>query len=106
MGELTKKEEERLLSHIGDGEIIEREVALSWDGKNLVLRLPKDIADYFQVNENNRFTKNVKFLVEEKEGKIIKEFDIVNRTKPKREITKQDGSKEKQNNKKNSTEDK
>lgn len=97
MDVLTKEEEEKLLSHISGGEIIEREVALSWDGKNLFLRFPKDVADYFQVNEKNRFTKNIKFMVEEKEGKIIKEFDVVDRTKPKREIKKQNDSKEKKN---------
>lgn len=95
MGVLTKEEKKRLLSQISAGERIEKEVALSWDGKNLFIRFPKDIADYFELNEKNRFTKYIKFIVEEKEGKIIKTFDIVDRTKPKREIKKKDAKKEK-----------
>lgn len=87
MDVLTEKEREKISSQIDIGERIEKEVSLSWDGKNLIMRFPKELADYFEVNEENRFTKNVKFFVEEKDGQIIKNFDVVERTTPKR-ITK------------------
>ncbi len=87
MDVLTKKEEERLISNIESGERIEKEVSFSWDGKNLILRFPKDLADYFDVNKDNRFKKNMKFIVEETDGKVTQNFNVVDRTKPKR-ITK------------------
>ena len=99
MGVLTKKEKDKLATKIDVGEKIEKEVSLSWDGKNLVIRFPKDIADYFGVNKNNRFTKNVKLTVEEKNGKITKEFDVVDRTTPRKIIKKND----KENKEKNKT---
>ena len=95
MDVLTKKEKERLLAHISDGEIIEKEVAISWDGKNLFLRFPKEMADYLDINEKNRFTKNIKFIVEEKDGEIIKKFEVVDRTKPKRETKNKDDNEKK-----------
>ncbi len=91
MGVLTKKEKERLFSQIESNEKIEREVSLSWDGKNLIVRFPRDIADYLDVNEKNRFEKNLKFIVEEKDGKIDQRFEIVERTTPKRKVKKKNG---------------
>lgn len=84
MDVLTKTEEERLLREINQEEVIEKEVAFSWDGKNLIVRFPKEIADYLKVNKNNRFKKNLKFLVREKEGIIKKEFEVVERKNGKR----------------------
>ncbi len=88
--EITEKEKERLFSQIESGEKIEREVSFSWDGKNLIVRFPRDVAGYLDVNEENRFKKNLKFIVEEKDGKVDKRFEIVERTKPKREVKKKD----------------
>lgn len=84
MDVLTKEEKDRLISKIGYGERIEKEVALSWDGKNLVLRFPKDIADYFNVNKDNRFKKSVKFIVEEKDSEITTKFEVIDRIKPRK----------------------
>ncbi len=95
-GVLTKEDEEKLLeSFRGNPEEIDKDVSLSWDGKNLLLRLPKDIAEYFGVNKDNRFEKKVKFIVrQQRDGKVIKEFDIIDRIEPKREV-KKGGKKEK-----------
>ena len=98
MGVLTKKEKDKLTTKIEVEEKIEKEVSLSWDGKNLVMRFPKDLADYFEVNKDNRFTKNVRFIVEEKNGQITKEFDVVDRTNPRRIINKNDKKKNKTKN--------
>ena len=65
MKELTKKEEEKLLRSLKEGESIEKEVSISWDGINLFLRLPKEIATFLGVNKDNRFERNMKFIVKE-----------------------------------------
>ena len=39
---LTKKEKIEIKEKIDGGEIIEKEAILSWDGSNLLLRVPKD----------------------------------------------------------------
>ncbi len=79
MGVLTKTEEEKLLREVEQEEVIEKEVAFSWDGKNLIVRFPKELADYLGVNKDNRFEKNLKFIVKEKGGSITKKFDVVER---------------------------
>lgn len=84
MGVLKKNEREELFRALHGHEIIEKEVFLSWDGSNLILRLPKDIASYLGINKNNRFKKAIKFRIEEGEENIKKEFDVVDRDKPKR----------------------
>lgn len=89
-GVLTKEDNVKILESLrGNPEEIDKNVSLSWDGKNLLLRLPKDIAEYFGVNNENRFEKKVRFIVrQKKDGTTIKEFDIINRTEPKREVKK------------------
>lgn len=103
MGVLTEKEQDRLISNVEHGEKIKKEVALSWDGKNLILRFPKDIAEYFGINKENRFTKSIQFIVEEIDGKTKKEFDVIERTKPIKEIKlkEENGKKQKKNTKNN-----
>jgi len=81
---LTKTEEEELFQEIEGGEKIEKEVSLSWDGKNLMLRLPKEICHFLDLTSKNRFKKNFRFIIEEKDGKIEKSFELVERTRPKR----------------------
>lgn len=91
--ELSKKDEEELLkSAFGEKELIEKEVSLSWDGKNLIVRVPKEISDYLNLNKENRFKKKMKFSIIEKEEGVIKSFEVVDREKPKRR-TKKDGTK-------------
>lgn len=84
MGVLKEREREKLFEEVEKGERIEKEVSFSWDGKNLVVRFPKDVADYFGVNKENRFEKYLKFIVKENEGKVDSIFEIVKRTKLKR----------------------
>lgn len=85
-GVLSKEDEVKFLGAFNAiPEKIDREVSLSWDGKNLLIRLPKDIAEYLGVNDKNRFKKKIKFVIEEKGGVVIKTFDAVDRTEPKRE---------------------
>ncbi|MEK6933839.1 MAG: hypothetical protein AABW75_03115 [Nanoarchaeota archaeon] len=80
MNVLTKEEKKRLLQNLEDTvEHIEKEVAFSWDGTNLLVRFPKEIAEYFKIDKHNRFMKKLKFIVENKEGVIKKEFEIVER---------------------------
>jgi hypothetical protein len=83
---LKREEKERLLKKLSNYEKIEKEVSLSWDGSNLILRLPKEVADYLNVNKDNRFTKSLKFIIEENKDGIRKQFDIIERKTPKRKI--------------------
>lgn len=76
-----------LLKGIGGSDRLEKESAISWDGRNLIIRIPREIADVLKINEKNRFKKNFKFIIEEKGGKRIQTFDITERTKPIREKT-------------------
>ncbi len=89
--ELTEKEKERLFSQVETSEKIEKEVSFSWDGKNLIVRFPREIAEYLNVGEGNRFEKNLKFIVEDKEGVLDQRFEIVKRTTPKRKVKKKNG---------------
>jgi hypothetical protein len=79
MGVLSNKEEKELLQKIEGIERIEKEVSLSWDGRNLMLRLPKDISGFLELNEKNRHKKSFKFIIEAKDGKVEKKFDIVDK---------------------------
>ncbi len=83
---LTKEDAEKLFSGTNHDEIIYGEASLSWDGRNILVRIPKEISEYLKINEENRFKKNIKFIIEIKKDLIIKTFDIVDRTKPKRKI--------------------
>jgi hypothetical protein len=84
MDVLNSKEEDELLKDIKHSEIIEKESSLSWDGVNLITRIPKEIADYLKINMDNRFDKSIVFKIEDKDGIITKGFDIIDRTKPKK----------------------
>ncbi len=85
---LKKGEKEVLKKELSNDEKIHKESALSWDGSNLLVRIPNDIANYLGLTEKNRFEKNLKFIIEEKEGKIQKLFEITDRNKPKRKTKK------------------
>lgn len=85
---LKKEEIAVLLKGVGSSEILEKESALSWDGRNLIVRIPKEIADVLRIDKENRFKKNFRFLIDEKEGKKTCSFEIVERTKPIKENTK------------------
>lgn len=88
MNVLSKKEEDKLLKGLEASEKIEKEASLSWDGTNLLVRLPKELSEFLDLNEKNRFKKQIKFIVEEKEGEVKKTFEVVERTKPKRKLNK------------------
>ena len=91
--ELTKREEEELLkSALGEREIIEKDVSLSWDGKNLMVRIPKEISDYLNLNKENRFKKKIRFSIIEKSEGVIQSFEVADRDQPRRKIRK-DGNK-------------
>ncbi len=77
-----------LLKAVGGSDKLEKESAISWDGRNLIIRIPKEIAEILDINEKNRFKKNFKFLIDEKEGKRTLTFEITQRTKPIKEKTK------------------
>jgi len=82
MDVLIKQEKRDVKKILEKEEVIEREATLSWDGTNLLLRLPKEIADYLNVNKENRFEKSILFKIREKtDGSIEKTFQIIKRTK-------------------------
>ena len=78
---LKKEEFDLLTSGLKENEeIIEEEAALGWDGRNLLIRLPKDIAQFLELSEHNRFKKNIKFTIKhDLEGIVTKSFDVVER---------------------------
>lgn len=77
MGALKKEEEERLFQELQKKEVIERFASFSWDGKNLVIRFPKEIADTLGVNKENRKEKKLRLLVKIDNDKIETEFSVV-----------------------------
>lgn len=79
---LTKEEVTELLREEEDVEKIEKESSLSWDGTSLLIRFPKEIADFLGVDKQNRLTKSIKFTVIHNQDKIEKRFEIIERTKP------------------------
>lgn len=79
MNVLTKEEKEKLLKQIDRTEHIEKAVAFSWDGTNLLVRFPKEIAQYLNINKDNRFTKKLKFILESKEEIIKQTFEIIDK---------------------------
>ncbi len=74
---LMEKEEETLLKEIESTERIEKYAAISWDGTNFVVRIPKEIADFLSITEENRKNKKIRFYVEEKDEKIISEITLI-----------------------------
>jgi len=81
---LTNEDAKILFRDIDNKDIIEKEASLSWDGRNIIVRIPKEISDYLNLNEENRFEKNIKFSVEINGDESKKTFDVVKRNKPKR----------------------
>jgi hypothetical protein len=77
-----------LLKGVSGSDRLEKESAISWDGRNLIIRIPREVTDILKINEKNRFKKNFKFIIDQKEGKRIQLFEITERTKPIKEKTK------------------
>ena len=92
---LKSEEIRKLISGVDDTEVVEKESAIAWDGKNLVIRMPKEIAEYIKINKENRFEKSIKFRIENKEGIKTQTFEIVQRTKPQRKTKNGNTSKKK-----------
>ena len=84
-----------LLKGISGSDKLEKESAISWDGRNLIIRIPREISDILKINEENRFKKNFKFIIDEKDGKRIQSFEITDRNKPIKEKNKNASFKEK-----------
>lgn len=82
-----------LLKEITSSDKFEKESAISWDGRNLIIRIPREIADILNLTQENRFKKSFKFIFDEKEGKKIQSFEIIDRTKPVKKKTKNVSSK-------------
>jgi hypothetical protein len=82
---LKEDEIRKLISEVSQEEVIEKESAISWDGRNLIIRIPREISDYLKIDEKNRFEKNFKFKITSIKNETRKEFEIVERTKPIRE---------------------
>ncbi len=63
-------------------EILEKTASINWDGKNFLMRIPKEIAKICNLNQKNVLKKKILFKIDI--GKMIKTFDIIKRTEPKR----------------------
>jgi len=74
-----------------EGETIERIVNFSWDGSNLLLRIPKEISQFLNLNKDNRFEKSLKFIIKGLPEKSINTFEVIERTTPKKLIKKKHG---------------
>ena len=74
---LNKEEEKELLKALNKYEKVERTASLSWDGTNILLRLPREIADYLNINQKNRSEKLMKFIIEETNDGVKKSFEII-----------------------------
>ena len=79
---LKREEITELLKDLKGSETLEKESAISWDGRNLIIRVPREIADYLKINEKNRLQKSFKFIIEDNNGERTQKFEIVERTKP------------------------
>lgn len=84
MDVLTKEEENELFKREDDEELIEKESSFSWDGRSLIIRFPKEIADFLGIDKENRLEKSINFKVTQKDDVITKTFEIIKRTRPKR----------------------
>lgn len=91
-----KREVEELLKkQLSSQEDLKKIASINWDGKNFLIRIPKEIAEISGLNKDNVFEKEIKFHVAiDRTGKILnKSFDIVDRTRPKRKVKKHDQQK-------------
>ncbi len=85
---LSRTDEEELLTSVDSGEKITKDSSISWDGLNLLVRIPKEIAEYLSLDKNNRFEKSFRFMISDDGKNAEKTFDVVERTRPKREFKK------------------
>ena len=77
---LTKKEKEEIKGIIEAHELIEKEAVLSWDGSNLFLRVPREIADYLELKEEDRFNKSILLSIKGyPDGKTEQTFRVIKR---------------------------
>ncbi len=83
---LKKDELAALLKEVSSPDKLEKESAISWDSRNLVIRIPKEIAEVLNINEKNRFKKSFKFVIEEKNGEKVQSFIITERSKPRKKV--------------------
>ena len=84
-----KREVEELLKkQLSSQENVEKIASINWDGKNFLIRIPKEIAEVSGLNKENVFEKEIKFHVSiDRTGKILsKSFDVIDRTRPKRKV--------------------
>lgn len=83
---LKKEELESLTKGLEKKEdVIDEEVAIGWDGNNLLMRIPKELAEFLGLNKENRFKKNFRFIItHDVDGKITRIFEVVDRKTPKK----------------------
>ena len=86
---LSKKEEGEIKELLNREKSIEKEATILWDGSSFSVKLPKEIADAFNINEKNRIEKSILFKLKESTNGIETSFTIVPRTK-KRKLRKND----------------
>lgn len=66
-------------------EVIEKTASINWDGKNFLIRIPKDISRMVGLTEKNVLEKKILFTIKvDKNGNESKTFDIIKREEPKR----------------------
>lgn len=76
---LLKTEKEKLLKVVNPYEKIEKKANISSDGKNFVIRIPKEVADYLGITKENKNKKAIKFIIKEENDKINKTFEVTER---------------------------
>jgi hypothetical protein len=73
-------------------EALEKSASINWDGKNFLIRIPKDISRMVGLTEKNVLEKKILFTIKvDKNGNESKTFDIIKREEPKRETKKKHG---------------
>jgi cytochrome c2 len=57
------------------------EASMSWDGTNNVVRIPKEVSDFLDINEKNRKNKRMKFEIIEKNEQLTQIITIIDHEK-------------------------
>jgi hypothetical protein len=78
---ITEEEMEKLVEGLDDSEKIIKEAAISWDGTNNVVRIPKEVSDFLDINEKNRKNKRMKFEIIEKNEQLTQIITIIDHEK-------------------------
>ncbi len=92
---LSLEDSKFIKKSLEEGEIIEREVNFSWDGSNLLVRIPKEISQFLNLTKDNRFEYSLKFKIKGFPENSVNTFEIIKRTTPKKLIKKKNGKKRK-----------